>query len=207
MRVRQSMARARRLLLHANRINPQEFCAHIMRSMRDGRSPHLPTVALMGFQGGEGKSFLFAPLKNVFGAENVQLTPQPGSFPLIDLEKKKIALLDEWSFDEAAAPFSTQLLWLEGKPFPITRPQNKDYLGHLMYTGSAPLFITCKQEDLGPILARANAAVAQGLSSDDTMLARRLCVYSMWEKLPVQPGEYVPECASCFARMLYHYAR
>ena len=100
-----------------------------MRSMRDGRSPHLPTVALMGFQGGEGKSFLFAPLKNVFGAENVQLTPQPGSFPLIDLEKKKIALLDEWSFDEAAAPFSTQLLWLEGKPFPITRPQNKDYLG------------------------------------------------------------------------------
>ena len=47
---------------------------------------------------------------------------------------------------------------------------------------------------------------AQGLTSEDTMLARRLCVYSMWEKLPVQAGEYVQECASCFAGMLYHYA-
>ena len=190
-----------------NCIDPKELCTAIMNSMRDGRSPHLPTVVLMGFQGGEGKSFLFAPMKNVFGTDNVQVAPQPGSFPLLGLEKKKVAVLDEWAFDEVAVPLSTQLLWLEGKPFPITRPQNKEYTGHLMYKGSAPLFITCKQKDLGPILARAHAAVAQGTSSEDTMLARRLRVFSFWEKLPVPSGERVPECASCFAQMLYDHAQ
>ena len=188
--------------LNAHRIDPRNFCTNIMRSLREGRSPHTPVVVLMGSRGGEGKSFLLAPLKSVYGTDSVQLAPQAGSFPLLGLEKKKVALLDEWMFDTTVVPLATQLLWLEGKPFPIARPQNKDYTGHLMYQGTAPLFITCKESDLGPILARANMARAQGWSSMDTMLARRLCVYPFWVRLPVRPGEYVPECAFCFAKML-----
>ena len=84
-----------------------------------------------------------------------------------------------------------------------TSPEARD--GRLLteeIQGTAPLVITCKESDLGPILARANMARAQGWSSMDTMLARRLCVYPFWVRLPVRPGEYVPECASCFAKML-----
>ena len=193
--------------LTANRIDPVSFCTSVMRSLREGRGPHVKTVVLMGFQGGEGKSFFFSPMKNVYGTENLQLCPQPGNFPLLELEKKKVAVLDEWTFDPTVVPLATQLLWLEGKPFVITRPQNKDYTGHLMYKGTAPLFITCKQDDLGPILTRAHTAVQMGTTSADTMLARRLSVHQMWEKLPIRPDEHVPECASCFARLLFHFSR
>ena len=103
---------------------------------------------------------------------------------------------------------STQLLWLEGKGFPITRPQNKDYTGHLMYRGSAPIFVTCKAKDLAPILERAAQAAAYGQSSQDTMLQRRLRVFHFTIKFPVDPQhEHLRECPVCFAKMILHHSQ
>ena len=195
----------RRLAEHsmqANGISPRMLCGDVLASLREGRRPDLPTVVLMGRYGGEGKSFFFAPLKNIFGSDHVQMTPQPGSFPLLGLETKKVVLLDEWCFDSSVIPITTQLLWLEGKPFPVSRPQNKDYDGHLLYRGTAPIYVTCKERDLGPIIARAAQAMAAGKPSQDTMLLRRLRVYTLCQRLPVQPGENVPECPVCLANML-----
>ena len=166
-------------------------------------------VTLVGHLGGEGKSFLLAPLRKVFGLAHVQATPEPGSFPLLGLERKSVALLDEWTFDAQVLPLTTQLLWFEGKPFPVNRPQNRaEYSGHLLYHGTAPIFVTCKEKDFKPISAQADADRRRGAASESTMLLRRLRTY--WLRKPLQvarfPG-HVPECAACFARMVLHHAR
>ena len=155
----------------------------------------------MGRFGGEGKSFFLAPLRNVMGLENVQATPQPGSFPLLGLERRKVVLLDEWAFDTSVLPLCTQLLWYEGKSFPLTRPQNKDYSGHLLYTGSAPIFATCKEKELAPIMQKAQEATQLGQPSEWTMLLRRLKIFRF--SVPLQdPRCKIPECPACFANLI-----
>ena len=61
-------------------------------------------------------------------------------------KRKKVVLLDEWHFDPDILPLPLQLLWLEGKPVPITLPQNTaGQSGHLMYYGDASIFITARR--------------------------------------------------------------
>ncbi len=132
----------------------------------------------------------------------MQERPQRGNFPLLGLETKRVAILDEWDFDEDTLPLSTQLLWFEGKPFAITRPQNKDYTGHLLYKGSAPIFVTCKEAALGPIIRTANACRQSGAACAETMLLRRMRVYSLSVPCGIPKGVQVHECPCCFARMV-----
>lgn len=195
------------LALGINEVPAGDLCHAILASLQRGRTETCPVVVLMGRFGGEGKSFLLAPLKKIFGVEHVQLTPQPGSFPLLGLETKRVVLLDEWAFDAATLPMVTQLLWFEGKAFPITRPQNKDYTGHLLYQGTAPIFVTCKETDLAPLRAAANAARANDSPSEATMMLRRLKIFPFTRKLPAPEGEVVPECTRCFASLLQHHSR
>ena len=61
------------------------------------------------------------------------------------LECMRVVVMGEWDFGEQVIPLSAQLLWFEGKAFPITRPQNKDYTGHLLYEEAAPVYIACKE--------------------------------------------------------------
>ena len=193
-------------ILEKNGLDKKLFCHDIYVSIVKGRHESLPVVCLVGRFGGEGKSFFFAPLRNVFGPDHVQNRPQPGNFPLVGLETKRAAVLDEWDFDEDTLPLSTQLLWFEGKAFPITRPQNKDYTGHLMYHGSAPIYITCKEEAVKPMIDAAQRARATGKPSSETMLLRRLRLYLLTLPLPVQAGVTIPECEACFAQLVLHYA-
>lgn len=192
--------------LTTNGISPSHLCGDVLRSLRDGRREDRPVVVLVGRRGGEGKSFLLAPLRRLFGNELTQHTPQPGTFPLLGLEKKALVLLDEWSFDEAAVPLSTQLLWFEGKPFPLSRPQNRsEYSGHFLYEGTAPIFVTCKEVNLAPLYKMAAEATATGGASEWTMLLRRLQL--VWFTQPfVPPEDQVPECVTCFSKMLLHHA-
>ena len=192
--------------LSANSIDPVLLCSHVCHSLFNGRCESLPVVVLMGRSGGEGKSFFFAPLANIYGKHYVQTTPQPGSFPLLDLEKKRVVVKDEREFGEHTLSLSLQLLWYEGKAFPITRPQNKEYSGHILYEGTAPVFITCKEKWLGPILKDARIALENGEVSQSTMLARRLVVFHFTEKLPVPKGLQIPDCGKCFSQMCQHYA-
>lgn len=187
--------------LAANGIDPMLLCGGVWQALRDGRCEHLPVIVLMGRRGGEGKSFFFSPLRAIYGQDFVQATPQPGSFPLLGIETKRLALLDEWTFSETTLPLATQLLWFEGKAFPVTRPQN-NCVGHLLYAGSAPVFVTCKQKDLGPIQEKAQIAMATDQASEHTMLWRRLQVFAFSQKMPVPPGVKIPECGACFARMV-----
>ena len=96
-----------------------------------------------------------------------------------------------------------QLMWFEGKLFPITRPQNHVF-GHLMYKGTAPIFITTKEPYLRAIALAARAALAAGQACEETMLLRRLCVYHFTQKLTVTTG-HIPECGSCFVRYIVYY--
>ena len=190
-------------LLQRNRVNGSELCSHILRSLSLGRREDVPVVVLMGRFGGEGKSFLLSPLRTLMGVENVQATPQPGSFPLLGLERRKAVLLDEWAFDTSVLPLPTQLLWYEGKPFPVTRPQNnRDIHGHLLYQGTAPIFVTCKEKDLQPIMLKAQEALQLGRPNECSMLLRRLKIFSFSVPFPVGRDK-IPECATCFARLLH----
>ena len=146
------------------------------------------------------------PTKQTTGRLSCRPRPQKGSFPLLDLEKKRCVILDEWDFDEHTIPLSTQLLWFEGKAFPIVRPQNKDYSGHLLYKGSAPIFITAKEKQVALIVRVAQAAYNAGHPSQESMLLRRLKLYWLSRKLPVQPGVQMHECGACFAKLICYHA-
>ena len=125
----------------------------------------MKVLVLSGQYGGEGKSFLLAPLRNIYGIDGLQESPQPGNCPLLGLEEKSVVLLDEWRLDESVLRLATQLLWYEGKPFPISRPQNHSgTVGHMAYQGSAPIFVTTKAGDLLCIQDAADAARRQGLA-------------------------------------------
>ena len=181
-----------------NGIDAQELCANVFRSLRDGRREDRPVVTLVGKHCGEGKSFFFAPLRQTFGQEFAQEAPQPGAFPLLGLEKKSIAILDDWHFQQCALPTSLQPLWFEGKPVPVTRPQNRsEFYGHFLYEGTAPVFITCKETGFGPLWRSSQRALRNGEASETSMLARRVCPFWYAHRLPVHG--HVPVCVACFA--------
>ena len=154
-----------------------------------------------------GKSFLLAPLRNIFG-EELQDTPEAGNFPLMGLEDKCVVFMDEWVFSEDVLRLGTQLLWLEGKPFPVVQPQNQESdVGHILYKGTAPIFITAKASDLLRIQTAAESARLQGQPSAHTMLLRRLKVYLLWEPTPVPDGRAIPDREACFSHMVLHFSQ
>jgi hypothetical protein len=110
--------------LLVNSIDVDSLCSAVLVSLRFGRDETVPAVTLVGRRGGEGKSFFFAPMRELFGLDYVQPVPQKGTFPLLNLEKKKIALLEEWGWNDNVIPVNTMLQWLKGKAVSITRPQN-----------------------------------------------------------------------------------
>ena len=71
-----------------------------------------------------------------------------------------------------------------------------------MYHGTAPLFVTCKELEMAPLLQTAEHAIRTGVPSDATMLLRRMRRYHFSLPMPVQEGVYVQECGCCFSRMV-----
>ena len=180
-----------------NGIPAAELAHDIFTSFKKGRSETTPVVCLAGLQGGEGKSLIFYPIPAVLGEDFVCHHTAAGKFALLDLQGKKAALLDEWDFNTPSVPLSQQLLWFEGKPIPITRPQN-DFAGHTLYKGTAPIFITTPLKRMERFITDAAWAARSGESSEATMMLRRLKLYKFSRKIR-KPADQIPQCASCFA--------
>ena len=190
-----------RRVLVANGISEAELAHDIYISFAAGRCETTPVVTLAGLQGGEGKSLIFFPIPKVLGGDFVQGHTASGSFPLLGLEGKKAVVLDEWRFAASALPIGIQLLWFEGKPVPLTRPQGES-IGHLLYKGTAPIFITTPMKRLEKLETEAKAARAAGISCEATMLLRRLKVHR-FNVAVSKPQKQIPACANCFANFLF----
>ena len=95
----------------------------------------------------------------------MMLTPEKGGCPLVDLPAKSVVLMDEWRFDSPVVSTATQLLWYEGKPFTVSQPQTDGRVGHILYQGTAPIFITTKAQYLESLMKEAAAAQAADESS------------------------------------------
>ena len=187
----------------ANAIDVPELCHYVLRALERGRHESVKVVVFLGRHGGEGKSLFLQPLTPLFGHDAVQRAPQAGRFPLMGLETKRVAVLDEWHFDPDVLPLATQLLWFEGKPVPIAMPQNvAGQSGHLEYTGDAPIFITAPAEVLSAMAASAGGPH----SGQCTMLLRRLKVFHFTVPIP-EPREALVPCTSCFSAFVMHKAR
>ena len=186
--------------LDANKIDAAELAHDMYTSFDQGRGENTKVVTLAGLRGGEGKSFIFYPFSEVIGERYLQDTLPKGNFPLMDIMNKKIVLLDEWRFNSSVLPLAYQLLWFEGKPVPVARPQNHEQ-GNCMYRGSAPIFITTGLKRLDKMMEEAAATEQSGHSSEATMLLRRLKIYKFTKPLP-PPASHVARCAHCFAWFL-----
>lgn len=184
---------AAKQIFKLNGINPSLWCAAMLQALDEGRSKG-NLVCHVGNGGNEGKSFLFEPLGVVFGEEFVFLTPPAGGFPLLGMERARIALLDDWRFNEDIISYNLQLLWFEGKPFVIARPQN-NFSSHLRYTKDAPIFISTLEADLLSVKRH----IQQG---DVSMMLKRLTVFKFTAVL-TSPKK-IPPCARCFSRFLLH---
>ena len=189
-----------------NQIDQGDFWHSVYMSLHDGRREDKRVVTLVGRRGGEGKSFSFSPLKALFGLDGVQMKPEKGGFPLLGLQTKRAAVLDEWRFDATVLGLATQLLWFEGKPLVLSQPQNQCTSGHLIYAGTAPIFITTKEQYLDGLVQEAQAAEARDGACEASMLLRRLNLFKFTVKLPIPAGLKVPDCAACFAQTVVRIA-
>ena len=176
-------------LFWRNGLDVSEWCAAVIASMEKGHSK----VSLVCHVGDEGKSFLLDPLKAVFGEEEV-FTPVKSGFPLMGLESCRLALLDDWRFGEDILSYNVQLLWFEGKPVIIARPQNQ-CSGHLRYKGDDPIFISTLETNL--------LRVHKGLEHGDVaMMLKRLKIFRFSAKLE-NVDRTIPSCPKCFADLLF----
>ena len=187
-----------------NSVDLSEVCHDIMVALRDGRSETTPVIVLAGASGGEGKSAFLKGLLSVFDAPGLVFqSPGKGNFPLLDLPQAAVAFLDEFRFDPDIVPFSVQQLWFDGSGVPIARPQNTGAAGHLLYKGSAPVFVTTKLADLRRLERAAAIDRASGLPADAeaSMLLRRLKTFSFTKRV-VKPAKKFAYCGHCFARLV-----
>jgi len=156
-------------------------------------------VTHAGVHGTEGKSFLFKPLAGVFGKENMFMSPSKGNFPLLGppaLDRARATLLDDWRFNEEVVSYNLQLLWFEGAPLVIARPQN-EHSGHLRYAKDDPVFITTLEADL---LSAQKRNVQEG---DVAMMLKRLRVFRF--AAPIENvDDTLPACACCFAKLILY---
>lgn len=179
-------------LLDNNKISKADWCAAVLRSLRDGRSKGT-LVCHAGLIGDEGKSFLLEPLLTIFGKHKVFGTPPKSAFPLMALGGARLALLDDWRFNDDIIPYNLQLLWFEGKQFQIARPQNQ-HSGHTFYDDDAPVFITTLESDIKQLKS--------GLQRGDVeMMTKRLHIFPFHEQLK-DVDRTIPTCGTCFAKMI-----
>ena len=92
-------------------------------------------------------------------------------------------------------------LWLDGSPVPVAMPQNTPgcSAAHEVYHGMAPIFITTKLQDLDDLIAAGDG--------EASMVLRRLRVFRFTKRITPPPNSRMPECGSCFARMVLEYGR
>jgi hypothetical protein len=179
-------------ILEKNNIPVQAWTAAMLHSLQYGRSKGT-LVCHAGYVGNEGKSFLYGGLEKVYGEENVFTTPSKGGFPLLGLERCRLALLDDWRFNEDLMAYPLQLLWFEGKPIVIARPQNQ-HSGHLKYSQDDPIFISTLMGDIHKVKGKK----IEG--GDIAMMLKRLKIFEFHHEL-VNPTKQ-EACARCFAELL-----
>jgi hypothetical protein len=183
-----------RKVFKLNHIDEQQWRAAVVTSLAEGRAKG-SLICHAGVEGNEGKSFLLKPLVLIYGDEGVFTAPPKNAFPLLDLERARLTLLDDWRFNEDIVSYGVQLLWFEGAPFVIARPQNQ-YSGHLRYTKNDPVFITTLQEDITSL--KGKRFLKQG---DIDMMMKRLLVFRFSRKIFISK-KVAKGCACCFARLL-----
>ena len=110
------------------------------------------------------------------------------------LDQSRVILLDDWRLEESVLSYNVQLLWFEGKPVIIARPQNQ-YTGHLRHSGDEPIFITTLEADL--------LKVPSGLLPGDVaMMKKRLWPFRFGATLVNSDGT-IKLCGRCFAKLLW----
>ena len=188
----------------ANAIDLKELCCDVFKALQAGRAETTPVVVLAGAQGGEGKSFFLKPLLLMFGDDFVFPSPEPGTFPLLDLPGKMVVFLDDWRFNKSVLPYETQCRWYDGSVLRVQRPQNQTGLtGHVVYRGSAPIFATTKLDDIERLerLSAINPVTDAPHDTNASMCFRRLKVYKFRVRIQ-KPVKQIPYCPACFAQLV-----
>lgn len=179
-------------LFHMNGLCSTEWRQAVWKSLEQGRGKG-SLVCHAGKEGDEGKSFLLAPFYKIFGDDNIFTAPPKNAFPLLDLPKARVVILDDWRFNEDIISYPLQLLWFEGKPFVIARPQNH-FSGHVRYKKDDPVFITTLEDDL-------MALTKNIMEGDRDMMLKRLKIFRFHRKI-TNPDRSIPACGRCLADLL-----
>ena len=77
-------------------------------------------------------------------------------------------------------------------------------MGHDLYKGTAPIFITTKAQYLNQLMQEAALAEQPVEASEETMLLFRLELFHFATK--AKHASWIPECACCFSNAVLQYA-
>jgi len=181
-------------ILKQNNINPCDWTDAVWQAFVEGRAKG-NLVCHAGLVGNEGKRWFWRPLNMIFEGEGVFVAPPKGGFPFMGLERARLTWLDDWRFNEDIISYALQLLWFEGAPFVIARPQNT-FTGHLRYARDDPVFITTLEEDITAL--KGKRFLKQG---DIDMMLKRLRIFRFFRQVSI-PKKLIKGCPRCFARLV-----
>ena len=87
----------------------------------------------------------------------------------------------------------------------MQRPQNQNGVtGHVVYKGTAPIFVTTKLCDIERLAKLSELDPASGLPKDTeaSMVYRRLKVYKFHARILKPKGKKIKYCPACFAKLV-----
>ena len=86
----------------------------------------------------------------------------------------------------------------------VQRPQNHNgATGHVVYQGTAPIFVTTKLADMERLekLSQVDATTGLAKDGDASMIYRRLKIYKFHTRIPKTP-DTVKYCPACFSKLV-----
>ncbi len=174
-------------ILNNNDINVFRFAYVVRRLLERGRQKFINLMLVGGTNC--GKSFLFAPLEDLFKAF---VNPAVGKYAWIGLDECEVAYLNDFRWTSETIEWNVFLLLLEGATVHLPRPKNQfpDDM-RIDRTNTIPFFATSKAPIKYP---DAHDDHEQGMMD------------SRWEVIrffrPVQNPVHFSPCVKCFAKLV-----
>lgn len=176
-------------LLQRNSIDINFYCNAFYNALKQGRGKYR-NIYIYG-RSNCGKSFMIAPLKEVYKAF---VNPATGTFAWVGAEKAEVILLNDFRWNASIIAWSDLLQMLEGDTMHLPAPKNfvqKD----LVFDRDTPFFATADQ----PLLY-IKSGVIDHVNSE--MMRVRWNHFNFTAQIPQEQQRALPPCGRCFAELI-----
>lgn len=180
-------------VLELNHLNPQTFSTYLRELLTEGRGKWR-NLMLIG-DSNCAKSFMFKPLKEIFGKKKVFENATNDKFTWVGADKAKIILLQDFRFDRAMISWNNLLLLLEGETVKLPAPKNH-FASDVEIDTDIPIFATGKGK------LKFKGAFNTDDERETNMMNSRWRYVELKHVFEEDKQKKVPPCGPCFSKLV-----